>query len=232
MTWNDFTPATCWPAACFCEAVRDGWIRQPSNTVSSFAFCLVAGWMVLDWSKRGRGAFLPIEAGCFVVGTFLVGATSALYHASLTFFGQTLDVQSMYLLVLAAVAINVDALRPKATRRFLWVYLGTNVVLGVLLVTVPVFRRVGFGLALAAVLVTEVWLRRRALRLSPLRPLVGAVLVQALAFGIWAMDLSHTWCAPESLVQGHAVWHALGAVASGLLWVFYRGERPLTASSG
>lgn len=207
--------------------MHDGWVRQPSNTVSSLAFCLAAGWMALDWRRGGLGRLRPLEAGCLAAGVFLVGATSAVYHASLTFFGQYLDVQSMYLLVLAAVALNVDALRPGQPRRFALVYFGVNLALGVLLLTVPLLRRYAFGLALASILVTEVLLRRRGLRDWPLTPLLAAGLTQGLAFGIWALDLTHTWCAPESLLQGHAAWHVLGAVASAFLWVYFRGSRSI-----
>jgi hypothetical protein len=217
--WDDFAQASCMPDHCFCEAVRDGWLRQPANAVSSLAFCVAALWMALDRRRvPSRGGWRAIEAWCFVVAVFLVGVTSAGYHASLTFVGQFFDVQSMYLVVGVLLAVNVDDLRPGAPRRFLTTYLGLNVMLGVLLVVVPAFRRFGFGLAIAAVVVTEVLLRLRRLRSTPLAPLVLAVALQALAFGIWALDLTKTVCVPGSLAQGHAVWHALGALVTALLW--------------
>ena len=109
--WSDFEPATCMPDACFCEAVRDGLIRQPSNTWSNLGFCLAGVWMAVEWGRqRDVGGLRSVEAALFALAVFLVGVTSGLYHASLTFFGQTLDVQAMYLVVLLAFAVNVDAL--------------------------------------------------------------------------------------------------------------------------
>lgn len=222
--WSGFEPATCMPDACFCEAIRDGFVRQPANTWSNLAFCVAGLWMGREWlARRGQGGFEALEGACFALAVFLVGVTSGVYHASLTFFGQFLDVQSMYLLVLAAFAVNVDALRPGAPRRFLAVYLALNVALGVLLVTVPVARRYAFGLVIGAVLVTEVLLRRRGLRDWSLRPLLAAALVQGTAFAIWIVDTKRLACDPTSLVQGHAIWHVLGAVAAFLLWRYYRG---------
>jgi hypothetical protein len=216
------------PDACFCEAVREGWLRQPSNATSSLAFCVAAGWMALErWRRPREGVLSPFEAACFIVAVFLVGVTSAGYHASLTFVGQFFDVQSMYLVVLVAFSVNVDALRPGRARRFLHTYLGLNVVLGVLLVSVPTFRRVGFGLAIAAVVLTEVAVRARGLRAGPLAFLSLAAAVQAVAFGVWTLDVTKTVCAPHSLVQGHAVWHVLGAGATALLWQYYRGVSPV-----
>lgn len=212
------------PDSCFCEAIHDGWIRQPANTWSNLGFCVVG--LVMAWElsrRREAGGLRPVEAAWFAVAVFLVGATSFFYHASLTFLGQTLDVQAMYLVALLAFAVNVDALRPGAPRRFAALYLGLNAALAVLLVTVLLLRRYAFALALGAVIVTEVLLRQRKLRGWALSPLLGAAGVQGLAFFIWTMDTTHTWCAPDSLVQGHAAWHLLGAVATYLWWRYYRG---------
>lgn len=148
----------------------------------------------------------------------LAPATCLPDSASLSFIGQTLDVQSMYLVVLLALMVNVEALRKPVRSRALQLYLVANVALGVLLITVPAVRRYAFGLAILGVLVTEVRVRTRGLRLRGLSLLLGAVAVQALAFGIWVLDLKRIVCAPESLLQGHAAWHLLGALASFLLW--------------
>ncbi|MEW5737963.1 MAG: ceramidase domain-containing protein [Myxococcota bacterium] len=223
--WDTWRQATCMPDSCFCEAIHDGVVRQPANSWSSLGFCVAGLVMAVElFRRRDARGLRPVEAATFAVAVFLVGATSAFYHASLTFLGQSLDVQSMYLLALLAVAVNVDALRPGAPRRFGLVYVGLNVVLGVLLLAVPVLRRYAFGLALGSIVVTEVLLRRRTLRDWPLSMLLGAAAVQGVAFFIWVMDLTHTWCAPDSLVQGHAAWHLLGAVASYMLWRYYRGS--------
>ncbi|MBE2251956.1 MAG: ceramidase domain-containing protein [Myxococcus sp.] len=222
--WTDWTPATCMPDSCFCEAVREGAVRQPANTWSSLAFCVAAAVMAWELSFRRESRGLrPVEAACFAAAVFLVGVTSAFYHASLSFFGQWLDVQSMYLVVLAAFSVNVDALRPGRPRRFFTLYLGLNVALGVLLYAVPVLRRYAFGGVIFAIIATEVLLRRGALRAWALRPLWAAVALQALAFCIWTLDTLHLVCAPHSLLQGHAAWHTLGAFASYALWRFYRG---------
>lgn len=222
MSWEHWSQASCMPDHCFCEQVRDGLIRQPSNTWSSLAFCLAGAWILAEAVRRSdlKGA-RPIEGAAFGVAVFLVGATSAFYHASLTFLGQWLDVQSMYLLAMFPVAVNIDALRPGKPRLFWATYLGINVALGVLLFAVPEVRRYAFGLALGSVIATEVLVRRRTGRAWPLRPMVAAGALQAIAFGIWALDISHTVCDPTGPIQGHALWHGLGAIASTRLWRYF-----------
>ena len=42
-----------------------------------------------------------------------------------------------------------------------------------------------------------------------------------LSFGIWSISRTHEslWCNPDSLIQGHAIWHLLDAFA---FYAFYR----------
>lgn len=224
MNWEAWRPATCMPDSCFCEAVREGVIRQPSNTWSSLAFCVVALVMFAELGRPSR--LSKLEAVLFATSAFLVGVTSAFYHASLTFLGQSLDVQSMYLVVALALAVNLDSLRPGKAKWFLPMYLGFNVVLGVLLVLVPEFRRYGFAGVIAAVVATEGLLRRRGLRDWPLQPLFVAIALQAVAFVIWNLDRAHLVCDPTFPIQGHAVWHTMGALAAYALWRYFRKSSP------
>jgi len=61
----------------------------------------------------------------------------------------------MYLVVLLALMVNLEALRRPVRSRALGLYLAANVALGVLLVTVPAVRRYAFGLAIRAGQVVE-----------------------------------------------------------------------------
>ena len=45
-----------------------------------------------------------------------------------------------------------------------------------------------------------------------------------VAFAIWNLS-QHGWCDPHSLVQGHAAWHLLDALAAYLLFRLYASER-------
>jgi hypothetical protein len=44
------------------------------------------------------------------------------------------------------------------------------------------------------------------------------------AFVIWALDRERLICYPDSLLQGHALWHTLGAVAATCLFRSYEEE--------
>ena len=50
------------------------------------------------------------------------------------------------------------------------------------------------------------------------------------AYAIWQTGTAdHEWCSPDSILQAHAVWHVLSAVATASFFVFLRTERPVEA---
>jgi predicted membrane channel-forming protein YqfA (hemolysin III family) len=46
----------------------------------------------------------------------------------------------------------------------------------------------------------------------------------AVAFLIWVVDWLRLVCTPDSFVQGHAIWHFLGALAAACLFKSYEEE--------
>jgi hypothetical protein len=49
-----------------------------------------------------------------------------------------------------------------------------------------------------------------------------------LAYAIWLTGTAeHSWCRPDSLIQAHALWHMLSALATWCFFVFLRTERTL-----
>ena len=194
------------PDSCFCEAVRPTGIRQPSNSASSLAFVLVA-LLVL-----ARGSNKTI-ATLFALTLAFVGIGSAYFHATLSFTGQFFDVLGMYLVATLALLMSVNKIRRMSTGVMFGLYAAMNALLAVVLYTAPEWRRWIFG----ALLVGIIWAELRD-RESRKPYLIRAVVVMTVAFIIWIADFTRVLCAPESLVQGHAVWHILGAVAA---WYLY-----------
>lgn len=53
-----------------------------------------------------------------------------------------------------------------------------------------------------------------------------------IAYAIWLTGTAdHRLCSPDSLIQAHAIWHLLGAVATWCFFMFFRTER-VTARAG
>jgi hypothetical protein len=197
------------PDACFCEAIRTEGIRQPSNSASSLAFVLVAALIV----ARGRNNAMSI---LFSLTLTFVGIGSAYFHATLSFTGQFFDVLGMYLVATLALLFSINSVRRLSITTLIGAYIVSNGVLAVILYTAPALRRWIFAALLGGIIVAEIRNTQ-----SERRYLVRAVGVMAVAFIIWILDFTRIACSPTSAVQGHAIWHILGAVASWYLYLHY-----------
>lgn len=213
--WEGWRAATCMPEHCFCEAVRQSWIRQPANALSSLAFVGAGLWIL----GQPAGARVWPYRWSFVLALLVIGLGSAFYHASLSFVGQFWDVLGMYFLAGLMLLYRVSR-----GRAFGLAYGLLMLVLALALWFVPELRRGLFALVLLGAVGLELGYMRHKPRIEIGWFWAGLGLF-TLAFIVWILDNSRLWCAPQSWVQGHALWHLLGAVAAGLVYRYYASER-------
>lgn len=220
--WAGWQPATCRKQGCFCEAANsDSPIRQTANTVSSLGF-VFSGMLVMAQRREGRFPFVySIILGSSSVVT---GVGSAFYHASLTFIGQFFDVLGMFLtagFVLVYAWERIWTLRLKTT---IGLYLLLNLCLGWIQILIPDTRRYAFAIVLVVALIFEAYYRRRKAPNIIVNKLQLGVGLLAVAYIIWILDNTHILCMETSLLQGHALWHLLGAVSVWFLYEYYASE--------
>ena len=98
-------------------------------------------------------------------------------------------------------------------------------VLVAILYALPEVRRWLFAVVLLAAIILELVFARP--RRSQVRTdyYVAGLIANIVAFTIWNLDQNGQLCAPDSLLQGHAVWHLLGAAALWFAFLYYRSER-------
>lgn len=223
--------------ANFCEAARDGLLKQPANTLSNLGF-VVAGLAIAALAERlptgGGGVLTRPVATAYAVVVTLLGPASAAMHATQSAWGGHLDMLSMYLVSSFAAAWALARLvrRPG----LLWVLLPVFVIgcelVGLVSSEVPVVHFAGnlaFAVLLLVALAGELVLSRRPDVDLPLGWGIAAVVAMLVAFVIWVAS-QHGLCDPHSLLQGHAVWHLLNALAAYGLARHWAGERPATPS--
>ena len=157
----------------------------------------------------------------------LVWVVSFLYHASLSFIGQVFDVMSMYLLSTFIILYNLSRRFIIKPLTFTLTYIIANVILGYIIVKIPESRRLIFAISLLVGLLLEIWLRLRKESKAQTSLLILSVVAFATAYIVWIIDRYKIWCDPESWLQGHAMWHLMSAIAAGLVYLYYRSERPL-----
>ena len=235
-----------WPGApnrcletfgCFCEAPRPGLVRQPANTFSNLGFVAVG---LAIAAARGRlrsgratapenalttGTLLPTLASLAVA---LLGPGSMFLHASLTGWGGTLDVLSMYLWVTFAIAYAALRAFSLSPRGFLALYAALFAAAAASKLATTGSSDVVFGLLIAGFALGErtVWRRRGELH-QERRWLALAFASFGVAFALWLPSRrpDGPLCDPHSLLQGHAAWHLLCAAAAGSIWLYWRSER-------
>jgi len=223
----------------FCEAFRDGIIKQPANTWSNLGFVVAGLWITVIIRRDiishvhyrnliGSSLNLGVLYATLVV---LLGPGSMAMHATGTTWGGTLDVLSMLLYIVFPVAYSLARLVGARTRVCFWCYLALGGGLGFFLLT-GTLRFSGSTLytwLVPVIVIIETALRfKRHPRNGDLRWLGLATGIFLLGLTIWR--LSHTGeplCQPTSLLQGHAIWHILCAVATASIFLYYRSEEEL-----
>jgi hypothetical protein len=223
-SWVTARQASCTSTRCFCESPNGRVFDQVVDSFSSLAFVLLGAW-TLVW--RPRSALKLRETPlvrAFGIVLIFIGGSSFFYHATLSFFGQFLDIFSMYLFgVLVAVGALVRCGRI-SMRTAIIVFIVANAVLAVVQYDYPDARRILFGALLVPGVVLELIPAINGHRESggKVRFVYIGVAVLAVAYLFWTLDQDNILCDPYSWFQGHAVWHVLTAIASFMIVIHYR----------
>jgi hypothetical protein len=219
--------------AADCEILADGFLAQPINAVSSLAF-VVAGLLLL-FATRGR--LQGPLAAAFSVTLLAVGLGSVAFHGPGGVVADWVHDGSITALLVLIVAAEIGHAIGWSQRR---VVSGWAVMSAVLWSVEWIWSRAGDTLnaPLAAFAVVGVLATQRA-SAPEQEERTGGILVGLgiLGLGGLIMLLSRTGgplCAPNSVLQGHAIWHVLAA--SGI-FVYARfrtaaAAGPVTASLG
>lgn len=217
--------------ADFCEAARDGFVKQPANTFSNVGF-VVAGLLVAHHAERlaADAVMSRTVATSFACVVVLLGPGSAAMHATQSEWGGHLDMLSMYLVAGFAASWAWVRWVRRGFTAFVAAYVACVAaceLVGLWPDPVPVVHHAGnlaFGLLLLAAVVLETLVWRRGGTAIVFRHGVVALVAMLVAFTIWLLS-NAGWCDPHSLLQGHAAWHLLCAVSAYWLFRMYASER-------
>jgi len=221
--WVDWEPASCLATGCFCEsASAHSPIRQTANTFSSLAF-VFSGALAMTRSKKTRR--MPYVYSVLMgLSIMIIGVGSAFYHASLTFIGQFFDVFGMFLLAAFMLVYSWERIWDLRRTTTFGLYLALNFFLSWLQIVVPDARRYAFAIVLIVALLFEYYFRLKAKLQIEVRWLRLGIVLLTVAYFIWVLDNTRLVCFENSLLQGHALWHILGAVSVFFLYRYYVSE--------
>lgn len=219
---------------CHCERLRSGIIKQPSNTWSNLAFVLVGlvilGARIWDRTKavdvQNPMATVPIYSITFGILLVTVGLGSIFFHASIKRWGSVVDNLAMYLFLTYVILYDLFRLAGwDNVAAFFLVFILVNIGLGAVRLWKERSEKYVFRVLFGSLIAVEVLLALNLpIAAGIFRDWTPWLAAELIAFGaaylIWYLSATgRPLCRPDSWLQGHAVWHIIGAAAVGFLYL-------------
>lgn len=217
------------PNVKWCEQQLCAWVEEPANAWSNLAYVFL-GFLMIYLSRNLKSRVLRFYGWA----SLIVGVSSFAWHASNAFVFQIFDFFGMYVFCYLLILINVERLGKPAIKKSFGLYwvlvLGTTLATVVLDFTHIPIQGIVLGLILGIV-TTEglVWKQTQKLSSSlqsgtsppySLRHFFTSMVLMAVALVFSVSDHKRIFCDPNNhWIQGHAIWHVIGAVA--LLFSFF-----------
>ncbi|NDL55930.1 hypothetical protein [Phytoactinopolyspora mesophila] len=203
--WGPAT-APSLPASSDCEAFTGGFWGQPVNSVTSLAFVAVGAAILVAYRSGGRGV------ATYALLTAATGAGSFIFHGPAPQWSELVhDAPLVALLAYVATDAAADVLGRRLSA--LWWLLPTAATVLLTGFAGPggTVAQVLVGAAAGAAVLLRFWRRSTTRR---------TILIAGVVLGAGALigALSRTggpWCDPDSLIQGHGIWHLFAAAG---LW--------------
>ncbi len=199
-----------------CETLGDGFFAQPINTLSSATFSVV-GVVIIWWATRAEGTERVVRL-VFGVLMVLTGVGSVMFHGTQGPGSQFGHDVAFLVTVWFVASVNVaQTYRWKPAVGWMAFAVGA-LVLAVTLVVSPGVTNVLMVATVVSLVVSDIALHRR----GTMRTWWYVASLVAIVIAVVMFLLGRTGaplCDPDSLFQGHGIWHVLAAVALGTYFV-------------
>ncbi len=244
--WNGWAEAVELRKPIYAERVRpDEIFRTCANTWSNLAYVLVGlyafayGWHDLRRTRSADDNYLvrtPVLSFLFAAACCYLGVGSGFFHASMTRFGQQLDVAAMYAPLVVWIAIGVGRRRPllrwpgQAGAFPTWPVLSGVVVLACfLLYQFKWSMRAGVVLPslILAVLALGVSDRFQSRWRFAGGWLIAGTIALVIGVVCRQLDVAGRFSGPDTWFQGHSWWHLLTGLSLACIYLHHRSEQPL-----
>ena len=207
----------------------NSWSNLAYVGVGSYAIAFALRDLRTGGTKRSKDSAASAALGLtFGVSCCVLGFGSGLFHASLTRFGQHLDVAAMYPPLMSLIALSLARRAPVVNvgqrdwQTWPLFVLGVVVLGGILyhfkwvMSSTMVLGSLIIGVSITSL--TDRVLGRDRFNAGWLTGSLGTLLA---AIACRQLDVAGRFSSPDSWAQGHAFWHLLTAISLALLYAFH-----------
>ncbi|MGB1315742.1 MAG: ceramidase domain-containing protein [Chitinophagales bacterium] len=220
----------------FCEAAREGYIKQPANTYSNLMFAFMGLWAAHLFDKgvfKAKNTLTTYKSISlfFILMMISLSAGSFAMHATESAIGGYFDMLSMYLVASFILTYALGRLFSLRAIYYALIYAVLLIICHFFNASTHQFPIVGFGGNFIFMVLINLGIvfekindfKHKTKKKSKYG--YASVITLAVSFGIWHIGFDHhPWCRPFSFLQAHALWHILDAVALYLLYRYYVSE--------
>lgn len=241
--WNGWIPADELLKPEYGERIyTDSIFRTRMNTWSNLVYICFGFYAIAisihDWKRayplhRGYLSATPVQGLLFGLAGIYLGLGSGFFHASLTRYGQQCDVGAMYALMICMVAIAVGSWLPRiqmARNRKIypsWPILTILVVFGSIYFSYYKweysFTEISGYLTMVLFLFALVSLIEPGKYLQIGWFIAGVVAILS-GSKVRDLDIARQFTGPDSMFQGHSIWHFLSCLMFVFLYLYFRSE--------
>ncbi len=201
-----------------CEELGDGFLVQPINALSSFAYVAVGIAVAVVASRR---VDRPLPSYVYAISLAAIGLGSVAFHGPQPAGSRLMHDLPILITALFILCHDLGLFVPRFP--VLPVFAGGAVAAAALTLVSPDAGIVATGAVLVAVGAAEILIHRRGLRSDGEsgQPVLTWVIagVALLAGASWLLGRTDgPLCDPDGLVQFHGVWHVVSSLIFGLWW--------------
>jgi len=248
--WQGWTESSEFKRPRYAESVHcQQVIRTRANTWSNLIYVLIglyavsAAWDDSRQQSTERTGYLvenPAMSLLFGVACCYLGIGSGVFHASLTRWGQQLDVAAMYSPLLVLIAISLGRWWPSIGIVDFWKSAPSWPILAGVVFTLSVlFYQYKWAMSSLQVMTTLILIVGSCVVLDQFsrtyRMQLGwiGLAILSLIGGITCreMDLAGRFSPSNSWFQGHAFWHLLTGLSLASALAYQRSEKPAAVKS-
>jgi hypothetical protein len=202
-----------------CEELGGGFLVQPINALTSFAYVVVGLAIAVVASRR---ASRPVDSYVYAACVAAVGLGSVAFHGPQPDGSRVMHDLPILITVILIALWDLRVLVP-SFRAVLPTFAVAAVLATLLSIASVDAGAVATGLMLACVAVEELLIFRRGLRSGgdashryAAWTIIGVAVVAGASWLLGRTD--SPLCDPEGVVQFHGLWHLLSSVMFGLWW--------------